>query len=229
MRWKQHLIYWIRPLIIIPLFALGYFAGPPWVQNIISARFNRELGLMENVEHSLILAIVIIALLLTVRVKDPVTRGFFLLCFLASVFLFLEEIDFGYHFINYAKGIRPGEDPIIHNIHNKKRTTIGIMMKVCYAAILLLIIILPHLKKEKVAAWIQNLVPSLRLHFTVLVIIPVSRFPFLLNNMDFSPNGSLHQNLSEFEELGIYYTFLLYFLELYNRTRRRKLSAIKSS
>jgi hypothetical protein len=84
------------------------------------------------------------------------------------------------------------------------------------------------LKKEKLASWLQQLTPSLRVHFSVLAIPLAARLPFFLNNMGFSVNGSLHENLSEFEELMIYYVFFMYFLELkqkskaFNRNAERK-------
>jgi hypothetical protein len=213
MNLREHLIYWIAPILICWLLAFMYFAGTPWMQAVVAHPYNRELGLLEHLENAFLLIIIILVIVLLRRAKGTMLTTFFILCLGGFVFLFLEEIDYGFHYINYYKGIRPGEDTIVRNLHNREKGTISKMMWVCYAAILF-IMVLPHIYKDRLAPWVRTLVPSLRLQFTILAIPLVSKFPFYLDSLDFTPNGALHRNLSEFEEIMIYYIFFLYFYEL---------------
>ena len=216
---RQHFIYWLFPLLFICSLALAYFTGPRWLQNIVAPPINREFGLQENLEHLLILFIVLFSFLLFAREKKTFMKFIFLICFAGAAFLFLEEIDYGYHFINYYKGISPVQDTVIHNYHNREKPTINRMMKLCYIIMAVAFVILPYIKKEKLPTWLQQLAPSSRLQFTVFILPLVGRFPLVLHNMNFVTNGSLDSNLSEFEEMGIYYIFLLYFIEMYIKVR----------
>ena len=214
---KEHLVYYILPIMVSWTLAFIYFAGPRWMQDLVAHSYNREFGLLENLENLLLLLIIIISFTLLRRSGNGAMKIIYMLCLLASVFMLLEEIDYGYHFWNYFNGIRPQDDLVIHNIHNQGKNTIKILMWVCYAIILLFIMIMPHLKKDRLPVWIMNLIPSIKLHFTVLSIPLISRIPHILNNMNFETNQSLYHNLSEFEELAIYYVFFLFFYEMKSR------------
>ena len=200
-----------------------YFAGKPWMQDFVAHSYNREFGLLENLENLLLLLIIIISFVLWRKSVDFISRAIYLLCLIATVFMLLEEIDYGYHFWNYYHGIRPQDDPIIHNIHNQGKNTIKMLMWACYTIILLFIIIMPHVKKDRLPEWIVNFIPSIKLHFTVLAIPLISRMPHILNNMNFETNQSLYHNLSEFEELAIYYIFFLFFFEMKSRLQDQQL------
>jgi hypothetical protein len=225
MTWREHLLYWVLPISIGWILALMYFAGPGWMQNIVAPAFNREFGLLEILENILLFLISIISLVLIGKFHYSPLKAVFPLCLLASVFMLLEEIDYGFHLWNYYHGIMPEEDSVIHNIHNRGKNTIKILMWAGYAIILLFIIIMPHVNKDKLPAWIVNLIPSIKLHFTVLTIPFISRLPHMLKNMDFETNGSLSGNLSEFEEFAIYYIFFLFFYEMISRQRKARLKS----
>jgi len=220
MSWKQHFIYWVFPLVFICALSYGYFAGKSWLQDFIALPANREFGFQEHVEHLLLLVIVVMTILVTIRVRKRVLKLIFFICIAGSVFLFLEEIDYGYHYYNYlVNGVI--FDPVSHNFHNQEKHTINNMMKICYL-IMAAFIILPYIRPEKLPPWLQFLTPSSRLQFTILVLPLTGRFPLWLNTMGYKTNGSLHDNLSEFEELGIYYIFLLYFSEMFRKAKRRE-------
>jgi hypothetical protein len=216
---KHHLIYWIVPLAFIFSLVLAYFSGPRWIQDLIAPPINREFGLLENIQNILLISILLVCFILFIRENRSLVKTFFLVCVLSSTFMLLEEIDYGYHYINYMNGIAAGDDPVIHNIHNQERHVNNNMMKICYTIIGLFFIIFPYLKNDKLPPWLQRLTPSLRLQFSVIALLLISRFPLLLNKGNFITNGALYDNLAEFEELSIYYLFLLYFIELYKKQR----------
>ena len=223
MTWKEHLVYYILPILVSWTLAFIYFAGSRWMQDLVAHSYNREFGLLENLENLLLLLIIIISFTLLRRSVNGTMKIIYVLCLLASLFMLLEEIDYGFHYWNYFNGIHPQDDPVIHNIHNQGKNTIKILMWICYAIILLFIIIMPHVKKDRLPEWIVNFIPSIKLHFTVLAIPLISRMPHILNNMNFETNQSLYHNLSEFEELAIYYIFFLFFYEMKSRLQGHQL------
>ncbi len=223
MTWREHLLYWVLPISIGWILALMYFAGTPWMQNIVAPAFNRELGLLENLENILLLIVILISISLFWNAENFIMKGIILLCFFASVFMLLEEMDYGNHLINYYKGISLQEDPVNRNFHNQGKNTIKIMMWTGYAIIGLFILIMPHVKKNNLPFWIKNLTPSVKLHFTVISLLLVSRLPHKLKNMNFETNKSLSGNLSEFEEFVIYYIFFLFFYEMISKQRKATL------
>jgi|GEM_PF-527701 hypothetical protein len=216
---KQHLIYWIMPLIFIFCLSLAYFSGPGWIQDLIAPPINREFGLLENIQNILLVSILLTCFVLFIKENRSLVKTIFLVCVLGSTFMLLEEIDYGYHYINYVNGIATGDDPVVHNLHNQEKHVNNNLMKICYIFLGLFFVIFPYLERDKLPAWLQRLVPSPRLQFSVFVLLLISRFPFLLNKGNFTTNGALYDNLTEFEEVSIYYLFLLYFIELYKKQR----------
>jgi len=221
MTWKEHLVYWVLPIVISWILAIMYFMGPLWMQNLTAHSYNREFGILENLENILLLGVIIISFILLKNAPNLTLKSIYLLCLGASVFMLLEEIDYGFHLYNYYKGIHPQEDTVIRNIHNQGKNTIKILMWTGYAIILLFILVMPHVNKKKLPAWLVDFVPSIKLHFTVLSLPFISRFPHILNSMNFETNMSLYHNLSEFEEFAIYYIFFLFFYEMKKRQERK--------
>jgi len=221
MTWKEHLVYWILPIVISWVLALMYFSGPLWIQNLTAHSYNREFGILENLENILLIGVIIFSFILLKNAGNLTLKIIYLLGLVASAFMLLEEIDYGFHYWNFFKGIRPQDDPVIHNIHNQGKNTIKILMWTGYAIILLFIVVMPHINKKKLPEWLVNFVPSIKLHFTVLSLPFISRFPHILNNMNFETNMSLYHNLSEFEEFAIYYIFFLFFYELKKKQDRK--------
>jgi hypothetical protein len=217
MKLREHFIYWILPIIVSWILTILYFAGNATMQAIVAHPFSRELGLLEHLENFLLIGVIIIATILFRRSSGPILKFIWITAIAGFLFLFLEEIDYGFHYINYYRGIRPGQDAVVRNLHNREHSTISRLMWICYG-LLAFILVVAQIPRSKLPGWMKNLQPSLKLQFTLLSIPLISRFPFVLNNMNFTPNGALHENLSEFEELVIYYIFFLYFCELKKRT-----------
>ena len=83
---------------------LMYFSGVHALQQIISPRIDgmyvnsqREFGLLENMQNVLLIAIVIIAGRAVFKPKPAWERAGFSGIALLSVFVLLEEMDYGLH------------------------------------------------------------------------------------------------------------------------------------
>jgi hypothetical protein len=152
------------------------------------------------------------------------------LCYaLAAGFLFvlLEEVDYGLHFLEYFGVIESSLQPDSwsRNIHNRSTSSgvqYGSYMKTAATAILAVgFLMAPFVLRNSRFAIVRLFTPSRWAAATVLLIAVLSRIAHLLDNaglsqIDGAP-GNLEYNISEFRELNMYYLFLLYFAELHQR------------
>jgi hypothetical protein len=219
MKGKDHLLYWGYPLIISLVLMVLYFQGSRWMQEMVAPVYNREFGLLENIQNIILLFAAYMSLLLVIRSRLGWIRFGYLLMFIAAAFTFFEEIDYGYHYINYLNDADAAARSINHNIHNKGNTTNHIRLAF-YILIIIFVIILPYVPKAKHPTWISHFVPTVRLQLTLLAMLITSWLVGVFNNISHSTNMSLDGNLSEFEELCLYYLLMMYVYRLYDNDRK---------
>jgi hypothetical protein len=196
-----------------------YFQGPDWLQELAASSYNREFGLVENTENAILLCIIYIAFRLlklphSKRLKLP-----YLIIFFAAVFVFLEEIDYGYHYINYLNDADNKQLSINHNIHNLGNVNNQLRL-VFYILIAIFVIILPYLSSSRLPPLLAHFVADIRLQLTLLAFLMISKMAGIFNDLSHNTNMSLHRNISEFEELALYYLFLVYLYNLYWKESR---------
>jgi hypothetical protein len=217
-RW-QHLYYWLLPLLAGWLFTAMYFSGVSWMQEIIAPASNREFGLLENLGAVLIVCSFFVVLKISMLPMKPVFKVFGVLTCLVTVVMFLEEIDYGLHFIEWMKGIPHGEGLQIRNFHNRGNNTNN-LKTVAYVTLLSMFMVMPYVDRLKRHRLGKVLVPSKMILFTVLATALVALLHEALDPYGLPSNGSLDSNQSEFEEVVIYYTFFVYFREKYIQFRK---------
>jgi hypothetical protein len=96
--------YWIIPFLTLIVLIGMYFSGVKWAQEIICPTVDWELGIVENIQLALLLLIFIVAVIAVKKKKLKIERFAFLVLSVFSLFVFLEEIDYGNHFLMYFKG-----------------------------------------------------------------------------------------------------------------------------
>jgi hypothetical protein len=214
MKWNDHMLYWGYLLILSLVLIIFYFQGAPWMQELAAPTYNREFGLVENAQNVMLLFTAYIAFRLVIkRTRGWIRLGYFLI-FGTVVFTFLEEIDYGYHYINYLNNADAAARSINHNIHNTPNTNNRIRL-MFYLLILVFVIILPYFPSRKLPQVVKHFVPTIRLQLTVLAFLVTSQTVGLFNKFSTSTNMVLHGNLSEFEELCLYYLVMMYVYRLY--------------
>ena len=191
MKWNDHLLYWGYLFLLSLLLMAFYFYGSPWMQELAAPTYNREFGLVENVQIVILLVTAYMAYRLLVRSKPGWIRTGYLLILLTLVFTFFEEIDYGYHYINYLNDADLAERTINHNIHNTPNVNNYIRL-VFYIVLLVFVILLPYFPSIKLPGFIQHFVPTIRLQLTLVTFLIVSRLVGIFNNLSTSTNMALN-------------------------------------
>lgn len=234
-RLRTHFIYWILPTVVTLLCILIYFYDFFSASEIISPSFNREFGILENLQHLVILIIAIIGARSARSKKNKIEKYIFFFIAAASVFFFLEEIDYGLHYYDVITGREGDEKAYIfytsekmRNIHNTGKNT-SILKMTSYVIIVVFFVLLPILQtfKKSNSTILQYITPSLYIIYTAVSLFLLNQFAFYLYGLNFHTNRSLDSTVSEFEELMFYYIILLYIAEL--ARNRKTLPAVHKS
>lgn len=238
------LIFAVAPLALNGIMAAMYFSGNDCLQSIIAPHsFNdmrpdsgREFGLLENVQHLLILIMIGTCVWAAWRKPLPFEKAGFTLVALFAAFIFLEEIDYGLHYYEYIHGIEWYESADVRNLHNQGDVT-DIMKRTVDVSLVLLFLIVAWACGRSRFALVRYLAPDKWFTLTLLCMVAMRFVVHELGEREREIAGPLGQvgaisrgNLSEFREFFIYYTFMVYlmtvvFLRDFSRTRQSMRSA----
>lgn len=209
---ERHFYYWILPTFYITTVALLYFTGIPLLQTIVAPDVNRELGLLESTQHLLILGVIGMGVYGLRGAQVGMEKlGFTLVIFLGTI-QFLEEINYGQHYL-----IAFSDDPekyrnAIWSVHNQGISSP--LKRVGDAVILLYFFLFPLLAGSRWPAWLRYLAPPRLIALTVLVSVLVTKFFHFVSDNTPVNNSAFITGVSEFRETFIYYFVLVYVREL---------------
>ena len=212
----EHLAYWVLPLLAGWTFIAMYFSQIHWMQELIAPAFNREFGLLENLGAVLILCSLAVLIKISRLPLKPAFKGVVLLACMVTGLMFLEEIDYGLHLIEWVKGVSQEEGVQIRNFHNQGNNTNNIKL-VANVLLASIFVILPYVDALKRYRAVKIVSPSKMIVFTVVATALVALLHEALDPYGLPSNRALDSNQSEFEEVLIYYTFLVYFVEKYRQ------------
>ncbi|HUM45766.1 MAG TPA: hypothetical protein PLD84_02485 [Chitinophagales bacterium] len=221
MKVSDHLLYWGYPFSICIIYMGMYFFGPYWMQELAAPSSNREFGLIENTQHVIILITIVTVYRLMTLAPAGIYRIIYLAILAASVFIFLEEIDYGMHYVEYFRETPDTEKATFRNLHNHPHVS-HLMILFGYCLMGLFIFIFPRLKSIHVFKRMHWFFASLKLQFSVYVLLLISNVVYAINLLPLQTNHSLLDNISEFEELPVYYLILVYFYEQLKGARAAK-------
>ena len=215
---KKLLVYLIVPSGISLIFVWGYFSGDFQIQELVAPWINREYGLLENLQNLCLLAVMVLAVYGLIR-KRLVFERVMLVCVLAgTLFLFMEEIDYGRHHYRYLIG-----DPIdnrikdveadssdwnLHNLGNVNQ----LFKHTLDIGLIVFFIIFPLVTWKSTKQMIHYLRPDPWFILTMVTMIAVSRYAKVLNKAGLGMDGALQGNTAEFREIIVYYVFLVYLI-----------------
>lgn len=220
---KKHFYYWILPSIFVAISMLIYLFDILGLAFIIAPEINREFGLIENTQLIIILGIFIIAFKALRKEKINFKKYIFIAFSLLSIFMFLEEIDYGAHIVDYYHGrswtealAKNGGENNIINIHNQGNLLHYIKLSAYVSFALFLVIVPAIIRKTKFSnIYLNWLIPSTYFIYTLISMTALNQVArFIDKKMEHATVTSLHKNVSEFEEVFIYYIMLLYIFEL---------------
>ena len=214
---KSHLIYWIAPIVVMTIFFCMYFSGIPWLWNIVSPDINPEFGALENTQLLTLIVMLVISVRAAILKNSALLKVGFIFLALFTIFIFLEEIDYGAHYRRYFTGddhtfmkdLTGGHK----NIHNQPGNA-KMFKRIVKGLMAMLFLFLPFLKGRVNHFLINYLTPKLLIITTVAVFVLVDLTPRVLVGSGLFERGRLGVNIFEFSEVMIYYVFMLYTWEL---------------
>lgn len=228
---KAHVLF---PLSLSLLLIVMYFAGVPWLQNIVAPTMDsmpayswREFGALEILQNLFLLCMFFYLLRCFIMAQQVFVRVFIGLLFGLMMFVFLEELDYGAHFVEFVTGqtgslAQEGWDRNLHNRTLPSGEQVASYLKLG-GSILVLggFVIAPLLFAESRNRTIRLLTPSRWVLATVAVTIVIARIAHVLDDAGHGiingVQGNLHFNISEFREMNMYYLFLVYSAVLHER------------
>jgi hypothetical protein len=214
---KKLAIYLFVPSVMSLALIGAYFSGVHWLQQIVCPRFDkvlyvnsaREFGLLENLQNVFLIAITVIAGLGVRRKKRTIEKAALILLALFTIFVFLEEIDYGLHYVELAKGVKPLEQAEVRNVHNRGDIN-KFMKKGSNIGLALFFVVMPLAFAKSRVPLLRYLAADRYAILTMVAMMLLSALAHALQDRGFGAGGSIGKNISEFRELGIYYLSMVY-------------------
>jgi len=215
-------LYGVIPSVLLGGMALMYYSGPDWMRRIVSpdlARVapdaQREFGALELLQDVALLALAAVAVAGVRRERLLVPRLVLWLALVGSVFMLLEETDYGMHFVEFARGGEhaPGEVTGYHNIHRLGYTAV-VLRHVALFGMMTFFGGFAIVFARSRNALLRYLAPDRLSVLAVLLVTAVQEVVWRLAERTPDAHGSLSGNEGEFAELGMYGLALLYAIDL---------------
>lgn len=215
--------YFIVPMALSGAMLAMYFSGVRLLETIVVAPYfeavpmnsRREFGLLENLQHLMVLAICTIALRASIRKKDLIAKAFMAFVALGGIVLFLEEMDYGLHLYEFLTGTSPENTAGVRNLHNVGNRTS--MLKTVSTALTGIVFgIAPFALGNARDPYVRYFLPDPAMLLVLLVALITRSIAHALD--DRGLGHGLDGNLSEFRELVMYYLGLVYTVYLARRS-----------
>ncbi len=206
-------VYWVLPLVVGAVLVFMNYSGIYVFTQIVSPDINREFGLLEHLQ------LVLIAITLVYSIKAIPTKEFWLeklgyiFMSLFLVLLFLEELDYGLHYIEYFSNEPPAESTEIRNFNNQGDNNYY-LRQASYVVMVLFFVVLPLVQDKIKNTFIKHFCANRYLVSTFAVYLFIGQLSRWLPRLGMPNNQSLWGNHQEFEELILYYIILLYVYEI---------------
>ena len=211
-----HWRYLIIPLLVLVPLLVMYFSGVRWAQEFVCPSINWELGIVENLQILLLIMMFIISIMAVFRKENKIEKITFSALSVFALFVLLEEIDYGGHFLNYFQGTRDTffvemtGKANVHNLGNNAK----LFKRSIYPFMLVLFIIAPMLVHKFKNPVLLYLIPRKWIVVTAFITIFSYTVPRLLVDWNILEDGGFGVNIGEFSEIMVYYIFFLYLYEL---------------
>lgn len=225
MNWRKITIYFFFPLSVTVPMILMYFSGIDMLQHIVSPEFddiywnsNRELGLLENLQHLILLVMFVVAVrgLFVVKGWDRAAVAF--LPVMIGI-VFMEELDWGRHYYEVFAGVTADEALEVRNWHNVgSRTELTkLAVDVFMVAFFL---VAPLLLRGSAFRPIRLLTPDIYAAAGLAAMVVARALIYMLEEGGYGKPGTLDRDLNEFREILTYYLFAAYLFDVFERRLR---------
>jgi hypothetical protein len=192
-------LYGVVPFIGIASLAVFYFSDVQLLRSIVSPARGKEFGLLESLQNALLLGSVGIAALGVRRVRGGAVKAMLATVFLGTLFLLLEETDYGAHYL----GTQTSNLHSLGYLETVLESAAQFGMMIFFGAFAILFADSRHRLLRAIA-------PD---RFCVLTIFVISALQEVIWRMP-AVSGTLSGHEIEFTELGMYYLVLIYVMDL---------------
>lgn len=212
----KHLLFWGLPCLYSLLVMGLYFSGshelvdwvtPRTMTHPWSEQGDRELGILENAQHLLLLAGIIVLLRGLPRAVHWLQRVGIVGASFVLLFMLLEEISYGHHYWDFITSAEQFEGDM--NYHNTSKNT-NRMKQIADLVMVIWFLFLPFIAAASKSVWLKYFAPTRMFFFTIIAAVCMSKFAHYLDDQGLAVRTSLSNNISEFRELFTYYIWLLY-------------------
>ncbi|MCP3917026.1 MAG: hypothetical protein GY711_15880 [bacterium] len=205
---RDLILYVLLPAVIGAALLAAYFSGVDSWMSAVAPPANREYGALENLQNLVLL----LAAWTAWRASRGVAgraRAIWTVVAVGSLFVLLEELDFGLHYYESLAGVEESERAEVRNLHNQYGAS-HYLKRVVDPAMGVFFLVLPLVALRKGRAGWRRFVPHVLSPLTLLLSVAVSKTAHFGEDA-WSHNDALRSNLSEFRELFVYYLWFLYF------------------
>jgi hypothetical protein len=201
--------------VLLPLLVF-YFIGLDWATNIVAPRGSWEVGPIENIQLILLLGIFVLSIIGLIRKKLVLEKVIFLFIGLLSLFVFFEELDYGYHYLVFFEqdGTTPFKEVFgTKNFHNRGNNA-RLFKRPIYPFMFLLFMVGPYYREKIKNQTLKYLIPAKPIIITAILTLVSYVAPRLLVDFNILEDGGMGVNIGEFSEIMVYYLFFLYLYEI---------------
>lgn len=211
MNWRTHLIFWVAPAAIIGVLIAMYFSDIRWLMTIVAPEVNRELGLLEGLQNLVLLVILGMTAMRAYDSDTPIERGVFLVFVAGTLFMLLEELDYGTHYWWALQGWDMEARPTVslHNIEGDRY--LDFYKKGGDMVMTLWFVLFPWVARNVRNVWVQFLRPRPMFGLAFIVAVLLSDVAHYFSDHYPPEPHYLDATIGEFRELFTYYIWLLYF------------------
>lgn len=220
MDFKKVTIYFVIPFVTSITLIAFYFSGIELLQNLVSPRMrgispttSREFGILENIQNLILLSMLAILIYAFPKKKTVLEKVGIALLIPFTIFVILEEVDYGLHYYEYLNDVRWADSAEVRNWHNqgdrtdKTKQVVDLSMVVLFG-------ILPFALARNRRPLVRFFTPDRYSVLTLIAGLLVRTTAHWLKDNGYGNPGTIHSNLSEFRETITYYIFLLYIFQL---------------
>jgi hypothetical protein len=208
--------YWYLPIIVLVPMILMYFSGIHWMVEIVCPAANREFGVIENLQLLIILYMAVISAMAVKKKTLTLEKIGFAFLAVFALLVFFEEMDWGAHFVEAYSGKKEtifSEVTGVTNIHNQDDNAKWFKRPV-YLIMAALFIFFPLYRDRITNPLIQYATPKKLIIGTIIIALLSDLIPRFTVLWHIRPDAGLANNIGEFSEVMVYYTFALYLHEI---------------
>lgn len=216
-------------IVLVPcgvnlLLVCAYFFGPPVLGSIVAPLMEgvaqpHEFGLLENLENVYLLVMAAMGVA-AIRLKTLCLEKIAAVIYTAfALFVLLEEIDYGLHWIEFVRDTPPEQHLVIRNLHNQDSGWLNQVMNNGMTILTLVwFVIAPFALARSTNRLVRYLLPAKQFALAFFLIVLISRLAHYLDDQILEYHA-LKRNIAEFRELGMYYMYMVWsYTVIYKRS-----------